>query len=141
VAAAALDSSASGTARAVLATWPELVDAGRALDGDDILRQTARPPVARLSKQTAAGLGGMADGDLVQVSTDRGWVRLPAAITEMADGVVWLPTNPWGVPSGSSSDGAGAAVRRTLGVTAGAVVTVARHRAGGPPSAGTEGGA
>jgi NADH-quinone oxidoreductase subunit G len=41
---------------------------------------------------------------------------VPSAITEMPDGVVWLPTNPPGAP-----------VRRTLGVSSGAVVTVARE--------------
>jgi NADH-quinone oxidoreductase subunit G len=115
VAAAALDSAGTGTLRAVLETWPELVDAGRSLDGDDILRQTARSPVVRLSKQTAAGLG-VADGDAVRVSSDRGFITLPAAITEMTDGVVWLPTNSPGAP-----------LRRTLGVTSGAVVTVTRE--------------
>jgi oxygen-independent coproporphyrinogen-3 oxidase len=40
VAAVALEGSATGTARAVLATWPELIDAGRGLDGDDILRRS-----------------------------------------------------------------------------------------------------
>ncbi len=117
VAAAALDPAvAPGAARAVLATWAELIDAGRGLDGDDILRQTARPPVVRLSKRTAAMLGDVADGDLVRISSDRGWLTLPAAITEMPTGVVWLPTNP-----------RGAGVRRALGVGSGAVVTVARE--------------
>jgi NADH-quinone oxidoreductase subunit G len=31
------------------------------------------------------------DGDLVTVSTDRGSITLPVAITEMVDHVVWLP--------------------------------------------------
>ncbi|HEY7222279.1 MAG TPA: NADH-quinone oxidoreductase subunit G [Micromonosporaceae bacterium] len=115
VAAAALESASSGQARAVLATWPQLIDAGRGMDGDDVLRQTARPAVVRLSKRSAADLG-VADGDPVRISSDRGWLTLPAAITEIADGVVWLPTNS-----------PGAAVRHTLGVTEGAVVTLARE--------------
>jgi NADH-quinone oxidoreductase subunit G len=115
VAAAALEGASAGTVRAVVDTWPLLIDSGRLLDGDDVLRRTARVPVLRLSKQTA-GLVDAADGDLVRVSSDRGSLALPAAITEMPDGVVWLPTNS-----------PGAAVRPTLGVTAGAVVTLARE--------------
>jgi NADH-quinone oxidoreductase subunit G len=115
VAAAALESRAgNGATRAVLATWPQLIDAGRLLDGDDVLRRTARAPVVRLSKQTAGVLGGVGDGDLVSVASDRGSVTLPVAITEMPDSVVWLPSNP------VSHTG----VRRALGVSAGAVVTV-----------------
>jgi NADH-quinone oxidoreductase subunit G len=97
---------------AVLATWHQLIDLGRLTEGDEYLAGTARPPVARLSKATAATLS-VADGDPVTVSTDRGSLTLPARITDMADRVVWLPTNS-----------PGATVRRTLGVTAGAVVSV-----------------
>jgi NADH-quinone oxidoreductase subunit G len=116
VATAGLELAAPGTARVVLETWPELIDAGRLLDGDDILRRTARPPVVRLSKPTAAALGDVADGDLVRVFTDRGSITLPALLTEMPDGVVWVPTNAPQAP-----------VRRLLGVGSGAVVTVARE--------------
>jgi NADH-quinone oxidoreductase subunit G len=35
----------------------------------------------------------LADGDSVVVSTDRGSVTLPLAVTQMPDAVVWLPTN------------------------------------------------
>jgi NADH-quinone oxidoreductase subunit G len=116
VATAALEQASPGTARVVLSTWPELIDAGRLLDGDDILRQTARPAVVRVSKSTAAELGGVSDGDPVRVFTDRGSITLPALLTEMPDGVVWLPTNSPGAP-----------VRGALGVGAGAVVTVSRE--------------
>ncbi|HET9007419.1 MAG TPA: molybdopterin dinucleotide binding domain-containing protein, partial [Actinomycetes bacterium] len=61
---------------------------------------------------TALGLG-VGDGDLVTVSTDRGSITLPALITEMPADLVWLPTNS---PE--------SAVRRTLGATSGAVVTL-----------------
>ncbi len=105
-----------GAGGAILATWPQLIDDGRMLDGDDILRGTARPAVVRLSKQTAAGLGNFADGDLATVSTGRGSLTLPVAVTEMPDGVVWLPTNS-----------PGSAVRRELGVSSGAVVSVIRE--------------
>jgi NADH-quinone oxidoreductase subunit G len=107
---------------AVLATWHHLIDLGSMLDGDEILAGTARPPVVRLAKSTAERLG-VADGDPVTVTavaahrdagrSPEGSLTLPALVTEMPDGVVWLPTNS-----------PGATVRRTLGVTAGAVVQI-----------------
>jgi NADH-quinone oxidoreductase subunit G len=110
---------------AVLATWHQLIDLGSMLDGDQILGGTARPVVVRMSKATAAGLGDatrgdIADGDRVSVATERGALSLPVALTDMPDGVVWVPTNS-----------PGATVRRTLGVPSGAVVTVTRDAIGG----------
>ncbi|MEH0822537.1 MULTISPECIES: NADH-quinone oxidoreductase subunit G [unclassified Micromonospora] len=99
-----------GAGEAVLATWHQLIDLGSLTDGDEHLAGTARPPVARLGKGTAEALG-VADGDPVTVGTDRGALTLPAEITEMPDGVVWLPTNS-----------PGSTVRRSLGATSGAVV-------------------
>jgi NADH-quinone oxidoreductase subunit G len=99
-----------GPGEAVLATWHQLIDLGSLLDGDQVLAGTARPPVARIGKDTAESLG-IADGDLITVGTDRGTVTLPAAITDLPSRVVWLPTNS-----------PGSTVRRSLGVTAGAVV-------------------
>jgi len=90
-----------------------LIDLGSLQDGDQYLAGTARPSLVRLSKGTAAQLG-VADGDPVTVGTDRGAITLPVLVTEMLDGVVWLPTNS-----------PGSTLRRTLGVTAGALVTVA----------------
>jgi NADH-quinone oxidoreductase subunit G len=101
-----------GRGEAVLSTWHHLIDLGSLLDGDEYLGGTARPPVVRLDKTTAAQIG-VGDGDPVTVGTDRGALTLPAAITDLAEGVVWLPTNS-----------PGSTVRRTLGVTSGAVVTV-----------------
>ncbi|MFG3703324.1 NADH-quinone oxidoreductase subunit G [Micromonospora sp. NPDC047670] len=101
-----------GAGEAVLATWHQLIDLGSLTDGDEHLAGTARPPVVRLGKGTAETLG-VADGDPVTVGTDRGALTLPAAITEMPDGVVWLPTNS-----------PGATVRRSLGATSGAVVRI-----------------
>ena len=102
-----------GEGQAVLATWHQLIDLGTLLDGDDYLAGTARPTVVRLGKELATRLG-VANGDPVTVGTPTGGVTLPAAITEdLADGVVWLPTNSPGSP-----------VRRALGVGAGALVTV-----------------
>ncbi|KKK07142.1 NADH-quinone oxidoreductase subunit G [Micromonospora sp. HK10] len=109
-----------GAGEAVLATWHQLLDLGSLTDGDEHLAGTARPPVVRLGKGTAETLG-VADGDPVTVGTDRGAVTLPAAITEMPDGVVWLPTNS-----------PGSTVRRSLGATSGDVVTVSAGALGGP---------
>ena len=104
--------SASGPGEAVLAGWRMLLDAGRLQDGEPHLAGTARPAVARLSAATAAGLGA-ADGEPVTVSTGQGSTTLPLEITEMADGVVWLPLNS-----------PGSAVHRQLGVTTGTVVHI-----------------
>jgi NADH-quinone oxidoreductase subunit G len=100
--------------QAVLATWHHLLDAGRLQDGEPFLAGTAPKAVARLS-QTTAGAVGVADGELLTVSTGRGAITVPAVITDMADHVVWLPTNS-----------RGCAVRSTLGVDAGAVVTLTK---------------
>ncbi|KAA0108930.1 NADH-quinone oxidoreductase subunit G [Mycolicibacterium sp. P1-5] len=100
---------------AVLAGWRLLLDDGRLQDGEPYLAGTARPAVVRLSPATAAGIGA-ADGDVVNVSTGRGDIALPLAVTEMADGVVWLPLNS-----------PGSAVYRQLGVTTGAVVRIERE--------------
>jgi NADH-quinone oxidoreductase subunit G len=115
--------------QAVLASWAQLIDLGSLTDGDEVLAGTARPAVVRLSKARAAALG-VTDGDPVTVGTQRGAITLPAAVTEMADDVVWLPTNS-----------PGSTLRRTLGVTPGAVVTVsvpaASELATDTPTAGT----
>jgi NADH-quinone oxidoreductase subunit G len=106
--------SSPGAGQAVLAGWRMLLDGGRLLDGEPFLAGTARTPVARLSPATAGEIG-VADGDLVVVSTDLGGVTVPLAVTEMADRVVWLPLNCVGV-----------AVCVRLGVSVGAVVAVGR---------------
>jgi len=49
----------------------------------------------------------------VQVSTSSGSITVPLTITDMADHVIWLPTNS-----------PGSAVRQALGVDAGAVVSL-----------------
>ncbi|MFC7529442.1 NADH-quinone oxidoreductase subunit G [Actinoplanes sp. GCM10030250] len=99
-----------GQHEAVLATWHHLIDLGSLLDGDQVLAGTARQSVVRLGKDLAEELG-VADGDLVTVSTDRGAITLPAEITDLPPRVVWVPTNS-----------PGSTVRRSLGATAGAVV-------------------
>ena len=69
--------AAPASGQAVLATWHHLLDDGPLQDGDGHLAGTARPPVVRISKGTAADLG-VADGDAVTVGTERGAITLPA---------------------------------------------------------------
>ena len=95
---------------AVLAGWRMLLDNGRLQDGEPYLAGTARPAVARLSGATAVDIGAPAT---VTVSTSRGSVTLPLVITDMTDGVVWLPLNS-----------PGSAVHRDLGVGPGAIVRI-----------------
>jgi NADH-quinone oxidoreductase subunit G len=105
---------------ALLATWPELLDAGRLQDGDEHLAGTAKPARAVLSPATAAEIG-VADGGTVAVSNDNGALVLPVQVdASIADRVVWVPTNARGCH-----------VRPTLGVTSGAVVKLTNSAA--PP--------
>jgi NADH-quinone oxidoreductase subunit G len=99
-----------GAGEAVLATWHHLIDQGSLLDGDDVLKGTARLPQVRIGKDVAETLG-VGEGDVVTVSTDRGGISLPAAITDLPPQTVWVPTNS-----------PGSTLRRSLGVTSGAIV-------------------
>ncbi|AKS35241.1 NADH-quinone oxidoreductase subunit G [Mycolicibacterium goodii] len=101
-----------GPGQAVLASWRMLLDAGRLQDGEPHLAGTAVRAVARMSAATAADIGTR-DGAPVTVSTERGAITLPLAVTDMPDRVVWLPMNS-----------PGSAVHQRLGVTAGAVVSI-----------------
>jgi NADH-quinone oxidoreductase subunit G len=97
---------------AVLASWHQLLDAGRLQDGEPWLAGTAHRAVARVSAATAVE-AGVDQGDQLTVATAAGSITLPVALTEMPDRVVWLPTNQAGHP-----------VRATLRATAGDVVTL-----------------
>jgi len=99
---------------AVLSTWHHLLDAGTLQLGEPHLAGTAPVAVARLCQATADELG-MSGGDALTVSTDRGAITLPLAITAMPERVVWLPTNS-----------AGSAVRRDLAACSGDIVRLAR---------------
>jgi NADH-quinone oxidoreductase subunit G len=99
-----------------LATWHQLLDAGRMQDGEPYLAGTARDTAARLSAATAAA-AGVSDGDKVTVATAAGSVTLPVEVVEMVDDVVWLPTNS-----------PGSAVRAELGAGHGSRVTLRRAR-------------
>ena len=117
-AVAARPVTAPGNGQAVLATWAELLDEGRLSDGDENLAGTAKPARAILSAATAAA-AGVAAGQRIKVSAGSGSIEVPAVIADVLDGVVWLPTNA-----------RGCAVRSTLGVTAGALVSISRGSGG-----------
>jgi NADH-quinone oxidoreductase subunit G len=96
-----------GPGQALLASWHLLIDDGRLLDGEPYLAGTARPSVAIVSAATAAE-AGVAPGETLRVSTERGSVTLPVQIGAIADRVVWVPTHSpgsWvsalGVPAGA----------------------------------------
>jgi NADH-quinone oxidoreductase subunit G len=108
------DRSPRGSTDLRLATWHQLIDAGRMQDGEPYLAGTARPVVARVSAATAAD-AGLADGDKVTVATQTGSLTVPLAVTDMVDGVVWLPANS-----------SGSAVRTDLGAGHGSRVTLRR---------------
>jgi NADH-quinone oxidoreductase subunit G len=93
--------------QAVLATWRQLLDHGSLQVGEPHLAGTARPAVARLSATTANGY------QAVTVSTERGSITLPVEVSDLPDGVVWLPANS-----------AGSTVRASLGAGHGAVVSI-----------------
>ncbi|HMH36495.1 MAG TPA: NADH-quinone oxidoreductase subunit G, partial [Streptosporangiaceae bacterium] len=107
-----LGRSHPGPGAAMLATWHQLLDAGRLQDGEPNLAGTARAAVAMMSAATAAE-AGTADGDKVTVATIRGAVTVPVRTADMPDRVVWLPANS-----------AGCAVRSELGAGHGTLVTV-----------------
>ncbi|HEX6917277.1 MAG TPA: molybdopterin-dependent oxidoreductase, partial [Phycicoccus sp.] len=99
----------------VLATWRHLLDRGTLQDGEPHLAGTAPRPVARLSARTAADLG-VADGDQLTVRAGEVSVTAPVLVGEMADHVVWLPTNS-----------AGCDLRATLAGAPGALVSVTQE--------------
>ena len=101
---------------AILAGWRMLLDDGRLQDGVPQLAATARPVVARLSSATASEIG-LAEGDLVTVSTTSGAITLPLAISDLPDRVVWLPLKS-----------PGSAVHEQLRATAGALVVIGAPR-------------
>ena len=100
--------------KAILATWHELLDAGSLQDATPYLAATAKPLRARLSPASARALR-VADGAPSPSAPRRVARRSPLdlLITAMPDGVVWVPTRS-----------AGSEMHRTLGVGAGAVVSL-----------------
>jgi NADH-quinone oxidoreductase subunit G len=95
----------------VLASWHQLVDEGALQDGEPYLAGTGRISVARVSQATANTYG--IGATIAVKGAARTTIELPVAITEMADGVVWVPAKS-----------PGSWVARDLGVEPGAAVTV-----------------
>jgi NADH-quinone oxidoreductase subunit G len=93
-------------------------------DGDEHLAGTAKPVRARLNAATAQQIG-VAPGELLSVSTERGALVIPLEIDALPDGVVWLPTNS-----------RGCAVRAALGAVHGSTVRLVRTDA--PPVVGED---
>jgi NADH-quinone oxidoreductase subunit G len=124
VAAAPVSVPPAGSA--LLATWPELIDAGRMQDGDEHLAGTGRPARAVMSASTAAEVG-VGAGANVALANDRGVMVFPVVIEDMPDRVVWVPTN--------ARD---RAVRATLAAGPGSVVRLSVSDA--PPVVGIAGG-
>jgi NADH-quinone oxidoreductase subunit G len=107
-----LASLVPGPGQAVLATWHQLIDTGRMLDGEPFLAGTARPAEALLSAATAAE-AGVAGGDRVTVTTAQGAITIGVREHDMPDRVIWLPTHALGCE-----------VRRELGAWNGTLVTL-----------------
>jgi NADH-quinone oxidoreductase subunit G len=105
--------SAEGN-NAIINSWRQLIDLGSLQAGEENLAGTARKSVAVISASRASSLG-VADGDAVKVSTDRGQLVLPAHIANIADDSIWIPRN---------SQGSQAIA--TLGAASGAIVTVVK---------------
>ncbi|MGU3433514.1 NADH-quinone oxidoreductase subunit G [Actinomycetes bacterium M1A6_2h] len=101
-----------GPGEAILAGWRMLLDSGRAQDGEPNLAGTARTPVVRMSAATAAELY-LSEGEPVEVSSGRGSITLPLAVSDLPDRVVWLPVNS-----------PGSAVRRRLASGSGETVRI-----------------
>ncbi|WP_072342909.1 NADH-quinone oxidoreductase subunit G [Actinomyces urinae] len=106
---------APGAGNAVLATHKLMLDEGRMQDFAPELAGTARRSVARMSVATMQAIG-VAEGDLVNVSTSRGTITLPVAVTDLPEDVVWLP-----------ECSAGSHVHETLGAKNGSVVSIAAN--------------
>jgi len=107
-------SSAPGAGKARLASWRHLLDNSMLATGEEYLAGTARPSVARMSVATAAGIGA-SDDDFVTVSNDHGAIVLPLLLTDMPDGVVWVPGNS-----------PGSTLNATLGAVPGAIVGISQ---------------
>jgi NADH-quinone oxidoreductase subunit G len=76
-----------------LATWRQLLDNSRSIDGADRLQATARRAVVRISPKTAKKLG-VSCGDQLTVTGPEGKATLPVAITQdLRDDTVWVPGN------------------------------------------------
>ncbi len=83
------------TNEALITSWRRLLDLGTLQEGEENLAGTARQTVAVISEKRAQALG-VADGDLLKISTAEGFVTLPALIENIHDDALWAPRNSRG---------------------------------------------
>jgi NADH-quinone oxidoreductase subunit G len=102
--------------KAVLATWRQLLDGGSLQENNPHLAGCAPDPVVRLSAATAKTIGA-SEGGGVTVATAIGGITLPLRVTDMPEGVVWLPQNA-----------PGRGIFRHLGAGSGDVVTIRAYQ-------------
>ena len=105
--------SVSGN-EAILTSWRQLIDLGSLQAGEENLAGTARKAVAVISAKRAQSLG-VANGDLVKISNERGSISIEAHVANISDEKVWLPRN---------SEGSQTIV--TFGAAEGCLVTVVK---------------
>ncbi len=117
-----------GAGEALLATWHELLDAGRMQDGDEYLAGTAKPALRPDQRRRPLPSSASADGSRVAVGTDRG-----AVVAARRD----RPSCPTGW-CGCRRNARDCAVRATLGAVHGSVVRIGSDA---PPVVGLSGGA
>ena len=83
------------TNEALIKSWRRLLDLGTLQEGEENLAGTARQTVAVISEKRAQALG-VANGDLLKISTAKGFVTLPALIENIHDDALWAPRNSRG---------------------------------------------
>ncbi len=83
------------TNEALITSWRRLLDLGTLQEGEENLAGTARQTVAVISEKRAQALG-VANGDLLKISTAKGFVTLPALIENIHDDALWAPRNSRG---------------------------------------------
>jgi len=98
----------------ILNSWRRLLDLGTLQKGEDNLAGTARQTVAVISPNRAQAMG-VADGDLLKISTSHGSVTLAALVEDIHDDAIWAPRNS-----------RGSQLLVDLGAGHGAVVTVVK---------------
>lgn len=98
----------------ILNSWRRLLDLGTLQKGEENLAGTARQTVAVISPHRAQAMG-VADGDLLKISTTHGSVTLAALVEDIHDDAIWAPRNS-----------RGSQLLVNLGAGHGAVVTVVK---------------
>ena len=98
----------------ILNSWRRLLDLGTLQKGEENLAGTARQTIAVISPKRAQAMG-VADGDLLKISSALGSVTLPALVEDIHDDAVWAPRNSQG-----------SQLLINLGVGHGAVVSVVK---------------